>query len=83
MPYQLKPGVESFQVVDGPMAYTTFRKGDVYDKIPENERDKFMIVGTGSGAQGIEKNRKQKGSDNGDSLTPDPRPQTTKDNGGE
>lgn len=48
MPYQLKPGVESFQVVDGPMAYATFKKGETYDQIPPQESEKFQEVGNGA-----------------------------------
>ncbi|HNR12061.1 MAG TPA: hypothetical protein PKM59_01975 [Thermodesulfobacteriota bacterium] len=74
MPYQLKPGVESFQVVDGPMAYTTFQKGKAYDQIPPEQADKFQEVGNsaapskssarrGAGAQGKGDNEVGTGTD--------------------
>jgi len=41
---QLKEGVESFQVVDGPFAGQKYKRGKVYreDQIPENELHKFV-----------------------------------------
>lgn len=39
--YRLKKGMESFQVVDGPMAGRKFLKGEVYTEIPPGEVRKF------------------------------------------
>lgn len=39
--YRLKPGCESFTVVDGPFAGRTYRPGIVYDAIPQTETAKF------------------------------------------
>ena len=44
MPYKLKPGVESFEVVDGPFAGKKFLRGKVYEKIPPEEKKKFEQV---------------------------------------
>ena len=42
--YQLKPGQDDFDVVDGPAAGKTFRRGRTYDKIPANEKHRFEPV---------------------------------------
>jgi len=39
--YQLKKGVESFEVVDGAFAGKKFLRGRVYAAIPPEEKDKF------------------------------------------
>lgn len=44
MSYKLKPGVESFEVVDGAFAGKKFLRGNVYEKIPSEERSKFEKV---------------------------------------
>ena len=41
MKYKLKPGVESFEVVDGEFAGKKFFRGKVYEKIPQEEAKKF------------------------------------------
>jgi len=41
MPFTLKPGQESFEVVDGPHAGKQYKKGVAYDQIPEQDEDKF------------------------------------------
>jgi len=41
MPYQLKKGVESFEVVDGAFAGKKFLRGRVYAAIPPEEKNKF------------------------------------------
>lgn len=41
MKYKLKPGVESFEVVDGEFAGKKFLRGKVYEKIPQEEAKKF------------------------------------------
>lgn len=41
MKYRLKPGQESFQVVDGPYAGKTFERGKVYTDIPPEEKSRF------------------------------------------
>lgn len=35
MPYQLKKGVESFEIVDGPDAGKAFERGRSYKDVPE------------------------------------------------
>lgn len=57
MPYRLKPGVESFQVVDGPMAYTTFKKGETYDEIPPQEAEKFEEINVAAPAKGSSRSK--------------------------
>lgn len=46
--YKLKPGVESFQVVDGPFENKKFFRGDLYRKeeIPPQEKHKFEEMET-------------------------------------
>jgi hypothetical protein len=44
MEYRLKPGVESFEVVDGPMAGRKFLRGQSYSEIPPGEKEKFEKV---------------------------------------
>jgi len=44
MSYKLKPGIESFQVVDGTFARRKFRKGFFYAEIPPEEARKFEEV---------------------------------------
>lgn len=47
MKHELKPGVESFEMVDGPFAGKAFVKGRVYDEIPPSEKNKFTKVEAG------------------------------------
>ncbi|MBW1777099.1 MAG: hypothetical protein JRJ54_05825 [Deltaproteobacteria bacterium] len=42
--YRLKPGVESFDVVDGPFAGRQFVKGLSYTQIPPEEKHKFEEI---------------------------------------
>lgn len=42
--YRLKPGQESFEVVDGPYANKKFKKGQVYTDIPPHELKRFEEV---------------------------------------
>lgn len=42
MAYCLKPGQESFEIVDGPFVGKKFEKGVVYETIPEHESSKFI-----------------------------------------
>jgi len=44
MSYRLKKNVQSFTVVDGPLAKRTYRQGMVYEEIPANEAAKFEKV---------------------------------------
>lgn len=44
MPYQLKPGQEAFEVVDGPMAGRCFAPGKIYNQIPKSEARRFAKV---------------------------------------
>ena len=39
--YQLKRGVESFEVVDGPYAGRKYKRGKAYADIPPEEKAKF------------------------------------------
>lgn len=50
MTYQLKKGVEAFQVVDGPFARRHYRPGIDYREkdIPPQERHKFVRKDDGS-----------------------------------
>lgn len=41
MKYKLKPGVESFEVVDGEFAGKKFSRCKVYEKIPQEEKHRF------------------------------------------
>jgi len=47
--YQLKKGVESFEVVDGKFAGKKYFRGDLYkkDEIPTNEKNKFEKIEVG------------------------------------
>jgi hypothetical protein len=42
--YQLKKGVESFEVVDGPFAGKKFLRGKTYKDIPPEEKHKFEKI---------------------------------------
>lgn len=42
--YQLKKGVESFDIVDGPHAGQQFRRGQVYKTVPPDVQNKFEKV---------------------------------------
>lgn len=42
--YQLKPGQETFQVIDGPLAGTTYHRGRRYAEIPDVEKHRFEVV---------------------------------------
>jgi hypothetical protein len=44
MRYQLKPGQESFEVVDGSFAGKKYEKGNLYDVIPDHEARRFEAV---------------------------------------
>lgn len=44
MMYQLKPGQEAFEVVDGPFAGKKYEKGVSYDAVPEHEAHRFQPV---------------------------------------
>lgn len=44
MSYKLKPGIESFEVVDGPFAGKKFLQGRIYEDVPPNEKTKFEKV---------------------------------------
>jgi hypothetical protein len=46
MPYQLKKGQETFQAMDGPFAYHTFKKGVIYEDVPPEEKHRFEKMGT-------------------------------------
>jgi hypothetical protein len=60
MMYKLKPGAESFEVVDGPMAGRKFLRGMSYDKIPPEEKDKFIELKAQSSSLKSEKPQDQK-----------------------
>ncbi len=46
MAYKLKPGQFGFQVTkEGEFEYKTFKPGEVYDRIPEEEKDRFEEIG--------------------------------------
>jgi len=42
--YQLKPGSESFTVVDGPFAKKTYKPGQAYAEIPPQEKKRFQEI---------------------------------------
>ncbi len=42
--FKLKPGQETFQVVDGPDTGKTFERGRVYETIPAGEEHRFEKV---------------------------------------
>lgn len=42
--YRLKPGAESFDVVDGPLAGRRYRKSETYTEIPPSEKHRFEPV---------------------------------------
>ena len=42
--YQLKPGSESFTVVDGPCAGKTYKPGQAYTEIPPQEKKRFQEI---------------------------------------
>lgn len=45
MPYKLKDTENEFQVIrEGEFEYHTFRHGEVYGKIPEPEKDRFIDI---------------------------------------
>jgi len=39
----LKPGQESFEVVDGKLAGRKFQSGKIYSEIPESEEERFEV----------------------------------------
>ena len=41
MPYILKKGVETFEVVDGPFAGRKYKPGVQYQEVPPQEKKKF------------------------------------------
>lgn len=45
--YRLKPGVESFTVMDGPFAGRTFESGQGYAEIPPQDAGKFVNENNG------------------------------------
>ena len=45
--YRLKPSEEAFQVTrEGPFEYHRFVHSEVYDSIPEEEKNRFEVVKT-------------------------------------
>jgi hypothetical protein len=44
MSYKLKPGTESFEVVDGPFAGKKFLRGKIYKEVPPEEKKKFEKI---------------------------------------
>ena len=44
MIYKLKKNQETFQVIDGPLAGTTYHRGKVYDQIPDIEKHRFEKI---------------------------------------
>jgi len=42
--FQLKKGKEAFTVVEGPFAKKTFKPGDLYAEIPQNEAGRFQEI---------------------------------------
>ena len=49
MRYQLKPQFPAFQVTrEGEFEYHHFKHGEIYQKIPDPERDRFEEVASGS-----------------------------------
>lgn len=59
MKYELKPGVENFEMVDGPFAGKTFVKGRAYKEIPPSEKNKFQPVKENDGDGPEEKKSKR------------------------
>lgn len=59
MQYKLKPGVESFEIVDGAFAGKKYFRGKVYEKIPPEEKHKFEKVGGEEGKK-VEKQKEEK-----------------------
>ena len=54
--YQLKKGVQSFTVVEGPLANQTFSPGESYAEIPPGEEAKFEIITASGQPSGISAN---------------------------
>lgn len=46
MPYRLKPGQETFEIMGGPDEGKQFKRGAVYDSIPEGYADRFEEIKT-------------------------------------
>ncbi len=46
--YRLKNNVPDFVVVDGKFAGRKFKSGEVYETIPEEEKNKFEVIKTQS-----------------------------------
>jgi hypothetical protein len=44
MAFCLKPGQETFEIVDGPFVGKKFEKGVIYETIPEHEAGKFIAA---------------------------------------
>jgi hypothetical protein len=45
MSWRLKATENSFQVTrDGPFEYRTFKHGEIYTEIPEEEADRFELI---------------------------------------
>lgn len=42
--YKLKPGQESFRVIDGPCAGRLYRSGKIYSDIPKEEAGRFVEI---------------------------------------
>jgi hypothetical protein len=43
--YTLKPGQPAFQVTrEGPFEYHTFKQGEIYEKVPPEEINRFDIL---------------------------------------
>lgn len=49
--YKLKPGQETIEIVDGPMAGKKFERGKTYSVVPENEKHRFEAVVAAVGAK--------------------------------
>lgn len=49
--YQLKTGQEGFEVVDGPDAGKTYRRGKSYPKVPSGYENRFEKISTGKKTQ--------------------------------
>jgi len=49
--YQLKKGQEGFEMVDGPDAGKTYRRGKSYPKVPSGYENRFEKISTGKKAQ--------------------------------
>jgi len=55
MSYRLKKNVQSFTVVEGPLADRSYRHGQIYEEIPQNEAARFDRLATADPAPEKEK----------------------------